>query len=159
MILSAQSIRRRLRPQYPHRLVIDPFAERTVASGMSYGLSVAGYDLRVRDWFYLHPGDFALAVSVERFEFPLDLIGHLADKSTWARRGIAVQNTIFEPGWRGYPTLELSNHSRVPVRIEAGSPIAQMIFHLLDEPAEAGYAGKYQDQPAEAVPALEEVVK
>lgn len=84
---------------------------------------------------------------------PIDLLGRVADKSTLARRGLAVQNTIIEPGWRGYLTLELSNHGRDAIEIVAGMPIAQIIFDVLDEPAERPYAGKYQDQRAGAVPA------
>jgi dCTP deaminase len=125
---------------------------------MSYGLSSAGYDIRVLNPLYLEAGDFLLATTVEHFEFPRDVMGKLADKSSWARRGIAVQNTIFEPGWRGYPTLEISNHSRELVHIPSGSPIGQMIFQLLDQPTEQPYpeSGKYQDQRQVPVSALEE---
>lgn len=168
MILSAQSIRWRVveLPQLALRmpdnvdqkviLEIIPFCERTVAHGMSYGLSACGYDLRIKDALTLAPGGFALATTVEWFSFPADLRGTLADKSTWARRGIAVQNTRFEPGWRGYPTIEISNHGQVPVEIPAGAPIAQMEFALLDQPTDQLYAGKYQDQPQVSIEAKEE---
>jgi dCTP deaminase len=150
-ILSAQTIRR--------EMVIAPFNERTVAFGMSYGLSAAGYDMRIAEGVTVPAGGFVLATTLERFEFPDDVLGKLADKSSWARRGVAVQNTIFEPGWRGYPTLEISNHGDADVTIPAGAPIAQMIFHRLDAPTESPYRGKYQDQPQKPVPALDEGAK
>lgn len=141
MILSAQSIRAR-------GGMITPFNERAVFGGMSFGLSACGYDVRVAERVILWPGDFALASTMERFDLPHDVAGLLMDKSTWARRGVSVQNTIAEPGWRGYLTLEISNHGREVVRIPAGSPIGQMVFHQLDQPTEQPYRGKYQDQEA-----------
>jgi dCTP deaminase len=138
------------------RLTIEPFCERTVAHGMSYGLSAAGYDLRIKDGLNIPPGGFNLAVTVERLAMPRDLLGHLCDKSSWARRGISVKNTIFEPGWCGYPTLEISNHGPAVVVIPAGAPIAQLIFLVLDEPTEMPYSGKYQDQPQVPIAAIEE---
>ena len=157
MILSAQSIRWRAHSRYlPRRLVIRPFCERTVLHGMSYGLSACGYDIRIKDETLVPAHGFVLAVSVEYFELPADLRATLADKSTWARRGIAVQNTRFEPGWRGYPTIEITNHTDCGVLIAAESPIGQMEFVLLDQPTEAPYAGKYQDQPQRPVSAIKE---
>jgi len=150
MILSAQSIRAF------HGLVIQPFYERTVVAGMTFGLSCAGYDIRIKDEARLMPGDFVLATTVEYIKLPSNLMCQLADKSSWARRGIAVQNTIFEPGWFGYPTLEISNHGREYVRIPAAAPIGQLIFHMLDEPTNQPYRGKYQDQPQRPIAALEE---
>ena len=158
MILSAQSIMRLVLASRsgaePPGLDIYPFAERTVEHGMSYGLSAAGYDLRINDGMTLAPGDFRLATTVERIALPVDVMGQLADKSTWARRGIAVQNTIFEPGWRGYPTLEISNHGSEHIYIPSGAPIGQMIFHLLDHPTDRPYAGRYQDQKQVPTPAI-----
>lgn len=160
MILSHQSIFRRvmstLYDASVQDLLIDPFQMRGVIHGMSYGLSAAGYDVRIKDTMFLAPGDFALGVTVERIALPTDLMAELKDKSTWARRGIAVQNTVFEPGWRGYPTVELSNHGPHIVRVPAGAPIGQLIFHVLDAPTCAPYAGKYQDQPQRPIEAIEE---
>lgn len=150
MILSAQSIR-----SYPG-LIITPFCERTIKHGMSYGLSAAGYDIRIKNEVAIPCGKFTLATTVEHITVPNDLLVKLADKSSWARRGVAVQNTIFEPGWRGYPTIELTNHGRELVIIPAGAPIGQLIFHLLDQPTDQSYSGKYQDQPQVPVPALSE---
>lgn len=160
MILSAQSIRRRVRrgrnPDFSNGMIIEPFFERSTAHGMSYGLSACGYDLRIKDAVVLMPGAFVLAVSVEYFSIPKDIMAQLADKSSWARRGVAIQNTIFEPGWRGYPTLELSNHGPEVISIPAAAPIGQLIFHVLDEPTQSPYDGKYQDQPQRPVAAIEE---
>lgn len=133
---------------------IEPFHERTVHNGMTFGLSAAGYDVRIRETVHLGPGEFALASTIEKFDMPPDLLAVVHDKSSWARRGIAVQNTVLEPGWRGYLTLELTNHNHEElVTIEAGSPIAQVIFHRLEAPTEQPYQGRYQDQEAGPQPA------
>lgn len=163
MILSAQSIRARMLETRRSselglesllQLEIRPFVGRTVSHGMSFGLSAAGYDLRIKDELVLYPGDFALATTVEYLRLPSDLLGQLVDKSTWARRGVAVQNTVFEPGWFGYPTLEVSNHGKEDVLVPAGAPIAQMIFHVLDQATDRPYSGRYQDQPQVPTPAI-----
>ena len=133
--------------------IVTPCEPRTLAHGMSYGLSVAGYDIRTRNAVDLWPGRFALSVSVERFTMPRDVLGMVTNKSTWARRGVVAPATTLEPGWRGHLTLEMVNYSTEFVAIAAGSPIAQVIFHRIDS-ATDGYAGKYQDQPAKVVRAI-----
>ena len=99
------------------------------------------------------PHGFELASTLERFTMPDNLVGRVCDKSTWARRGLAIQNTLIEPGWRGYLTLELSNHDPQELKIDDGSPIAQIVFEFLDEPTEIPYRGKYQDQSQNAIAA------
>lgn len=150
-ILSAQAIRR-LQP-------VSPFIEATKIGGMSAGLSHCGYDIRIKDGVHLKSGEFRISSTIEHFDMPNDVMAIVHDKSTWARCGLSVFNTVIEPGWRGFLTLELVNHSYRPLEIEAGMPIAQIVFHRLDEPVE-GYAGKYQDQadrPVEAI--LEPIVR
>lgn len=145
-ILSAQSIRK--------RGIFTPFHERTRQNGLTFGLSACGYDVRIGQAVYIPAGGFVLASTLEHFDIPPDLAALVKDKSTWARRGICVQNTVAEPGWRGYLTLEITNHSSTSLFIDRGDPIAQIILELLDEPTEAPYAGKYQDQanrPVEAI--------
>ncbi len=139
--------------------VITPFVERTehLWNGIrtTFGASYAGYDLRldIADTdmedgaWVIKPGQFVLASTLERFEMPIDMVAIVHDKSSWARRGLAVQNTVIEPGWRGYLTLELTNHSTNTLLLPQGCGIAQVIFHRLEEPV-SGYDGKYQDQPA-----------
>lgn len=91
--------------------VFEPQHERTRhASGLSYGLGPAGYDVRTREAVVLRPGAFALVSTVERLAMPLDCIAVVHDKSTLARLCLAVQNTVVEPGWHGYLTLELSSN-------------------------------------------------
>jgi len=145
MILPAQEIRRRCASPAP---MIWPFVERDMVRGMSFGLSAASYDVRIAESVTVYPGDFVLASTIERFCIPNDVLIVAHDKSSWARRGLAVQNTIFDPGWRGYATLELTNHGRSPLSILAGDPIAQVVCHLLTEPTTQPYSGKYQDQEA-----------
>lgn len=142
MILPAQIIRKRC-----HLFnLVEPFVERGVIRGRSFGLSHAGYDVRIAEDHTLKPGDFALGSTLERFSMPYDLQAIVHDKSSWARRGLAVQNTVLEPGWNGFLTIELSNHSNETLEIRAGDPIAQIIFHVLLAPTELPYTGKYQDQ-------------
>lgn len=140
MIISGQTLRER------YSWIITPFTPvKTMAYGMSYGVSVAGYDIRCSQSILLQPGEFKLASSVEEFNMPLDLIGIVHDKSTWARCGLALQNTVIEPGWKGFLTLELSNHSQKTLHVPYGAPIAQILFHAVDRVTD-GYSGKYQDQ-------------
>lgn len=134
--------------------IIKPFRQRTLIHGMTYGVGPAGYDVRVKDETTLEPGAFALGVTVEHFSLPDDVIAFVHDKSTWARRGLSLFNTVIEPGWRGYLTLELVNNSRAPINIPAHAPIAQIIFMRLEQAAAVPYAGKYQDQPANPVEAI-----
>ena len=146
MILPAQEIRR--------RGIFTPFHERSVIRGRSFGLSSAGYDVRVRESLRLWPGDFVLASTLEHFNIPGDLVAYVKDKSTWIREGINVHNTCAEPGWRGFLTLEIKNVGHKQIWIEAGDPIAQIILHQMLAPTEQPYgSGKYQDQQSGAQPA------
>lgn len=141
--------------------IVSPTVDRSQheETGTSYGLSMCGYDVRLDQEVWLRPGHTVLASTLEHFSMPQSVVGIVHDKSTWARRGISVQNTVIEPGWRGYLTLELlwspvlrdgllslqdlgvAENMRLP----AGTPIAQILFHRLTETVE-GYSGKYQDQ-------------
>lgn len=167
MILSAQTIRK-VRP-------LTPLCERGTIRGRSFGLSSCGYDVRVSftglaentfkfsqpEWTptkalygpVLKPVEgsgltFMLAATMEHFDMPDDVVGFVHDKSSWARQGLAVQNTVIEPGWRGCLTLELTYHGNDELIICQGDPIAQIIFHRLDRPTDQPYDGKYQDQEA-----------
>lgn len=137
---------------------VVPFCERTKFKGFTYGVGPAGYDIRINEDIEIAPGEFKLASSFERFKMPDNLLGVVHDKSTWARVGLCVQNTVIEPGWEGFLTLELTNHSDgkkvAPLKIQRLTPIAQVIFHILDYPTSQPYKGKYQDQasgPQEAI--------
>lgn len=139
-VLSAQSIR--------EMRIVDPCrtAHRDL-SGNSAGLGPCGYDLTIDQDVTLWPGEFKLASVAERLSLSSSIVGIVHDKSSLARRGLAVQNTVAEPGWRGYLTLELSNHAKTGViELKRGDAVAQIIFHVLDAPTEQPYAGKYQDQ-------------
>lgn len=145
MILTGAKIRE-LRIISPHKpRTVIPVADGRTAS---YGESFAGYDIRLDQTCLLIPGQTFLASSVEQFAMPGNVLGIVHDKSTWARCGIAVQNTVIEPGWRGYLTLELTWS---PIQswstrfvLEKGWPIAQIIFHEIA--GTAHYEGKYQNQ-------------
>lgn len=148
MILPAQTIRQ-IRP-------ITPFHERTIHHGMTYGLGPAGYDVRIAQAVTLKPGEFKLASTVEAFNIPSDIVAHVVDKSTWARRGVSAFNTLLEPGWIGTLTLELVNLSPRKVEIAKGSPIVQITFTRLEAETDQPYNGKYQNQPAWPVEAIRE---
>lgn len=156
MILSGQTIWALCNP--PHvvarRPMLDPFHERTRENGMTFGLGPAGYDVRIKQELHLAPGELALASTVERFSMPNDVLATVMDKSTWARRGLSLFNTVIEPGWEGWLTLELVNQSRYWMKIESGSPIAQVIFQRLDQATNFPYEGKYQGQEDRPVAAI-----
>lgn len=141
MILSPQRIRR--------LQILDPFIEGTKQYGVSAGLSHAGYDLRLAQGIRLQPGAFSLASTLERFRMPTDILGIVHDKSTWARKGLSVFNTVIEPGWTGYLTLELANHGTEVLELPEAVGICQVIFHVMTEPTEREYRGKYHDAPQE----------
>jgi dCTP deaminase len=145
MILSASTLRK-LKP-------VEPFCERAVFGGKSYGLSVAGYDIRIAHEVLLGPRGFCLAASLEKFCLPNNVLGLVKDKSSWARQGLSLFNTVLEPGWKGFLTLELANLGPSLIPIDAGSPIAQVLFFFTDAPTE-GYSGKYQNQGPAPQPAL-----
>jgi dCTP deaminase len=153
------------------RPIVDMLHEKVSHQGVSHGLSELGYDIRIKQdiSFYprrdeggmpdelnndgkYYPGRFALASTIEEFNMPNDLGAIVHDKSTWARRGLSVFNTVIEPGWKGFLTLELVYHGHENLHIPAGSGIAQVIFHQIAVPA--AYTGKYQnqeDRPVEAI--------
>lgn len=148
--------------------IINMLQTKQTFGGASHGLSEAGYDIRLNQdvtfecntdgyWRTLvtaydkdHPittvrnGKFALASATEQFDMPNSLVGIVHDKSTWARKGLSVFNTVIEPGWFGYLTLELIYHGDTPLTIKKGTGIAQVIFHKLSN--NSTYTGKYQGQ-------------
>lgn len=143
MILSGEQIRM--------TEIVQPHEEKAKHNGMSYGESSCGYDIRIGDlphgefeWTLLR-GDFILAGTFEQFDMPLNVCGIVHDKSTWVRQGLTVQNTVLEPSWCGFLTLELINHGRKPLTVRVGDPIAQVIFHRIEGRVEP-YKGKYQGQ-------------
>ena len=120
--------------------------------GVSYGLAEVGYDVRIKQSITLHPfRRFALASTIERFTIPENLVAVIHDKSTNIRRGLMVGNSVAEPGWQGWLTLELFYFGWKPLHIKAGTGIAQAIFHQLASPAR--YVGRYQNQPDRPVEA------
>ncbi len=167
--------------------MIEPFVESQVRQGViSYGLSSYGYDIRVADEFKIFtnvystvvdpkqfdpksmvdfkgdvcvipPNSFALARTVEYFRVPRNVLCVCLGKSTYARCGIIVNITPFEPGWEGYVTLEISNTTPLPAKIYANEGIAQVLFFEADEPCEISYderKGKYQGQQGIVLPRL-----
>lgn len=167
--------------------MIEPFEERQVREGVvSYGLSSYGYDIRVADEFKVFtninttvidpkhfdprsfvdvktdvcivpPNSFALARTVEYFRIPRDVLTVCLGKSTYARCGIIVNVTPFEPEWEGTATLEISNTTPLPARIYANEGIAQVLFFQSDEPCEVSYGdkqGKYQAQRDVTLPRI-----
>ena len=169
-----------------HRM-IEPFCEKQVAAGViSYGVSSYGYDLRVSDEFKIFtnvnsaiidpkafdersfvsvqadsvivpPNSFALARSIEYFRIPRDVLTICVGKSTYARCGIIVNVTPFEPEWEGFVTLEISNTTPLPAKVYANEGLCQILFFRSDEPCEISYAdrkGKYQNQQGIVLPKL-----
>ena len=167
--------------------MISPFEDRQVRQGViSYGLSSYGYDIRVADEFkvftninntvvdpknfddrsfvdmktevcIIPPNSFALAKTVEYFRIPRDVLTVCVGKSTYARCGLIVNVTPFEPEWEGYVTLEISNTTPLPAKVYANEGISQVLFFQSDEICEVSYAdkkGKYQKQQGLTLPRL-----
>lgn len=118
---------------------------------MSYGLSYCGYDVRAaKDMPVIFDGSTVLVPVLEKFTMPSNVVGFVKDKSTWARRGLLVNQAVIEPGWSGYLTLRFTmpttgwEHNEVT--IIKGDPIAQVVFQFIDEVPETIYNGKYQNQ-------------
>ena len=156
---------------YRSSQLLDVPDRKVSKHGVSYGLGEAGYDIRIKQdiTFYRlfglipmvkvvdgnqvsrHLGKFTLASAIEKFNMSPSCVAIVHDKSTWARRALSVFNTVIEPGWKGYLTLELVYHGRKKLHIPAGSGIAQVLFHLVQEPA--NYNGKYMNQENKPVAA------
>ncbi|MBP9717026.1 MAG: dCTP deaminase [Candidatus Levybacteria bacterium] len=110
------------------------------------------------DVFMMQPGDFVLAVTLEKVKIPADLMGRLEGRSSLGRLGIVVHSTasIFDPGWDGKPVLELGNLGRMAVSLTVGMRICAMTFEELSSPAETPYTSKkfakykFQDTPIES---------
>jgi dCTP deaminase len=153
---------------------------------ISYGLSSYGYDLRVSREFKVFtnvfntvvdpksfnaqslvdietdvcivpPNSFALARSVEYFRIPRNVLTICVGKSTYARCGIIVNVTPFEPEWEGHVTLEISNTTPLPAKIYANEGLAQVVFFLASDVCETSYAdraGKYMRQTGITIPRM-----
>jgi dCTP deaminase len=167
------------------REMIKPFSENQIRKGtISYGLSSYGYDIRTADEFKIFtnvntsiidpkefnsqslvdfkgdvcivpPNSFALARTVEYFKIPRNILTICLGKSTYARCGIIVNVTPFEPEWEGYATLEISNTTPLPAKVYANEGIAQVIFLEANEVCLTSYRdkkGKYQAQKGITLP-------
>lgn len=165
MILSAQSIiKRQGLSVFNGGHMIKPFfAEKKLFNGMSYGLSSAGYDFTLslngvigakNDMYLLKPNQNVLASLLEYIEVPNDILITFENKSSLIRHFITVHNTVFEPNWKGFATVEISNLSNKHFILKHGMPIGQGLFHQLDEPTINPYNGKYQNQPNNPVDAI-----
>ncbi len=169
-----------------HRM-IEPFVDSQTRAGVvSYGVSSYGYDIRVADEFkvftniyntvvdpknfdpksfvdikadvcIIPPNSFALARTIEYFRIPRDILTVCLGKSTYARCGIIVNVTPFEPEWEGHVTIEISNTTPLPAKIYANEGIAQVLFFQSDEVCQTSYRdkkGKYQAQRGVTLPKL-----
>ena len=153
---------------------------------ISYGVSSFGYDIRVSNQFKIFtdvfgsvvdpknfdsksyidfegetciipPNSFALAMSVEYFKIPKNVMTICLGKSTYARCGIIVNVTPFEPGWEGQAVLEISNTTPLPAKVYAGEGLAQVLFFESEDNCSISYAdrdGKYQNQTGITLPKI-----
>lgn len=167
--------------------MIEPFVDGQVRDGaISYGVSSYGYDLRVADEFKIFtnvhsaivdpkafmpesfvdfkgdvcvipPNSFALARSIEYFRIPRGVLTVCVGKSTYARCGLIVNVTPFEPEWEGFVTLEISNTTPLPAKVYANEGLAQVLFFEADALCDVSYAdkkGKYQGQTGVTPPKM-----
>ena len=163
-----------------HRM-IEPFEGSQVKDGViSYGVSSYGYDFRLSheykipefgpdrtldpksvmqqgfrdhrgDGCLIAPGSFVLGRSLEYFRIPRNVLTLCSGKSTYARCGVVVNVTPFEPEWEGFATVSLSNTGPSPVRVHSGEGIAQLVFLTAETECRTSYAdrkGRYQAQKA-----------
>ena len=167
--------------------MISPFTDEQIKDGtISYGVSSYGYDIRVADEYKIFtnvnnsiidpknfdansfvdfkgdvcivpPNSFALARSVEYFKIPRKILTICVGKSTYARCGIIVNVTPFEPEWEGYVTLEISNTTPLPAKIYSNEGLCQVLFFESDEDCEVSYkdkSGKYLKQVGITLPKI-----
>ena len=153
-----------------NKKMIEPFVDHKVREGVvSYGLSSYGYDFRLGNRFLvpcggtgdpknpgaaeyreveklseIPPNSHVIGTSLEYFRIPENVITITQGKSTYARIGVMVNITPFEPGWEGQATISIVNVSSMPVRIYPGEGIAQILFFEGDEPPVHKYRGRYQ---------------
>lgn len=143
-VLSAQTIRRLCKAAYEP--LIDPFVEREIVNGKSFGLSACTYDFRIDEGLILEPGRAALASTLEFVRLPHNICASILDKSTYARLFLTAFNTHIDPGFSGHITVELANLGDEPIQIYSRDPLCQLKFEWLDYPTELPYRGKYQSQ-------------
>lgn len=165
--------------------MIKPFATSKIRKGIiSYGVSSYGYDIRVADEYKIFtnvnstivdpknfdsnnviehkgeicivpPNSFALARTIEYFKIPRNVLAICLGKSTYARCGIIVNVTPFEPEFEGHITIEISNTTPLPAKIYSNEGIAQVLFLEGDEECAISYkdkSGKYQRQVGITLP-------
>ena len=138
MILPSQRIR--------ELKILFPFREKYKVGEISGGLSCASYDVALDQDVIVGPKNWTLASTEEHFTMPSFVAAVVHDKSSWARCGLSVLNTFIDPGWRGFLTLELFNHSDYSIDLAKGTPVAQIVFYNMWDEPEIVYNGKYQDQ-------------
>jgi dCTP deaminase len=159
--------------------MIEPFVEKQVSTHViSYGVSSYGYDIRVADEYKIFtdvfsaivdpkhfdpksmvdfngdvciipPNSFVLARTIEYFRIPRNVLTVCVGKSTYARCGLIVNVTPFEPEWEGFVTLEISNTTPLPAKVYSNEGIAQVLFFVADQECETSYKdrkGKYDKQ-------------
>ena len=168
-----------IEPYVPHQ--VASVEEKRI---VSYGTSSYGYDIRCSTEFKIFtninaavvdpkafddssfiefegdvciipPNSFVLARTIEYFRIPRNILTICVGKSTYARCGIIVNVTPFEPEWEGYVTLEFSNTTPLPAKIYANEGVAQVIFFESEEECEISYKdrkGKYQGQTGVTLP-------
>ena len=167
--------------------MIRPFSDHLNSKGViSWGLSSMGYDIRVADEYkvftnvwntvvdpkrfddksfidfkgevcIIPPNSFALARTIEYFKIPRNVLTICCGKSTYARCGIIVNVTPFEPEWEGFAVLEISNTTPLPAKIYSNEGIAQVLFFASEESCEVSYGdrkGKYQKQQSIVLPKI-----
>lgn len=149
-------------------LIPDPLPVRKI---VSYGLSAAGYDVRLSNKFkvftnvrnalidplnvsddcyvelegdhcIIPPNSYILGHTMETFDIPRDVMAICLGKSTYARLASIVNVTPIEPGFKGDVVIEIANCSPLPLKVYAGQGIAQFVFHKLDRPCKVSYADK-----------------
>lgn len=177
VLLSDRDIRAAIAADAPERLSIEPFdAEMVQPSSIDVRLDkffrvfnnsrythidpkqempdlTSEEEVAEGDAFVLHPGEFVLGATLEKFTLPANLAGRLEGKSSLGRLGLLTHSTagFIDPGFSGHITLELSNTANLPISLWPGMKVGQLAIFKMSSPAEAPYGSgalgsKYQGQ-------------
>lgn len=155
---------------------VDPRVFQTLADSREHAFEEAKqqkldrYDIPFNNPLLVHPGQLTLVPTLEWIETPVDLLGYVTARSSWAREGLSIATaTLINPGYRGLITLELANLGQIPIKLYPGMRIAQIAFHRIEvgdntkRPAKSQFdlafepkSGKFWEGDEKFIPPIEQ---
>lgn len=163
MVLSDKTIKRLLEEK---TLLVEPLGENSIGPASidlrldsnflvldEHGMDIVRLDSAIHyrevitGHITLPPHSFILATTMEYIELSPMITGAVEGRSSIGRLGLFIQNAGWiDPGFKGNITLELYNANSLPIRLDAGRRICQLVLYNMDQPVEKPYAGKYLGQ-------------